>query len=136
MRKLNIKQISAITAIFILFAVASGFVYLKQLRIEMTVEAGLVSGTIIDRQQQYFNLYGEFTALEERSNSEVLKIDLKENKYFTSMRIEVMGNTLMLYAKCPKGFFKGTQLYVKYNNLKGVTYYEIQEKTKIPLARL
>ncbi|MDR1196209.1 MAG: hypothetical protein LBL00_07020 [Endomicrobium sp.] len=136
MKKLNIKQVLTVTAAFILFSAAVIFVYLKQLRIEMTAEAGLVAGVIIDREQQYFNLYGEFAALEERTGSEALKIDLKENKYFTLMSIEVIENTLTLYAKCVKGFFKGTQLTVKYDNLKGVTDYEIKEKTKISLSRL
>lgn len=136
MKTLNKKQIIIIFSAFAFFALAAFFVYLKQLRIEMTAEAGLVAGTIVEREQQYFNLYGEFAALEERSKSEALKLDIEHNKYFNTMKIDVIENTVMLYLFCKKGFFKGTEMYVQYNNSKGVTDYRIKEKTKIPLPRL
>ncbi|MCL1973016.1 MAG: hypothetical protein FWG57_08545 [Endomicrobia bacterium] len=136
MKKLNKKQIIIVAAIFVFFAAAAIFVYLKQLRIEMTAEAGVVAGTIISREQAYFNAYGEFDALEELSKSEALQISLEGNRYFTLMRIEAVGDTLMLYAKSTDGFFKGTELYVKYNIRDGMTEYEIIEQTKIPLPRL
>ena len=132
MRKLNKKQIIVLAAALAFFTAAAVFVYLKQLRIEMTAEAGLVAGMVINREQAYFNAYGEFAALEELPKSEALKINLEGNKYFTLMRIEAVDDTFMLYAKCTEGFFKGTELYAKYNIRDGMTEYEIREKTKIP----
>ena len=135
MKKLNGKQIIIIVAAAVLFTAATVFVYLKHLRLEMTAEAGAVAGMVISGQQEYFSVYGEFIALEENSKSEALGISLESNKYFTLMRIEVMENTAVLYAVCQKGFFEGTELYVKYDRFKGVTDYKITEKTKIPLLR-
>jgi hypothetical protein len=136
MKKLNAKQILIVAAAIVFFTLAAVFVYLKRLRIEMTAEAGIVAGITVDREQRYFNSYGEFAALEERSGSEALGINFAENKYFDKLRIETVENTVMIYAVCTKGFFKGTELYVEYNNIKGVTDYRIKEKTKIPLPRL
>ena len=135
MKKLNKKQIIIVAAALVFFTAAAVFVYLKQLRIEMTAEAGLVAGVVIGREQAYFNVYGEFTALEELPKSEALQISLEGNKYFTLMRIEVIEDTVILHARCTKGFFKGTELHTKYNKRDGITEYEIVEKTKIPLPR-
>ncbi|MCL2143992.1 MAG: hypothetical protein FWH43_00640 [Endomicrobia bacterium] len=136
MKNLNKKQSLIIAAAMAFFSAAAIFVYLKQLRIEMTSEAGLVAGTVINREQTYFNAYGEFIALEELPKSEALQISLEKNKYFTLMRIEVIEDTVILHARCTKGFFKGTELYAKYNKRDGMTEYEIREKTKIPFTRL
>lgn len=136
MKRLNKKQIIIIIAVTAFFAVAAIFVYLQQLRIEMTAEAGILAGTVVDKEQRYFNMYGEFAALEERSKSEALVMSIERNKYFTLMSIDVAGNSLILYARCPDGFFKGTELRVAYNPDGGVTDYIITEKTKIPLPRL
>jgi hypothetical protein len=136
MTKLNKKQIIIIAAAFAFFAAAVIFVYLKQLRIEMTAEAGVSAGIVIRNEQQYFNKYGEFAALEERSASDALGISLEQNQYFNLMKIDVIENTVMLRLMCVKGFFNGTQVYVRYNNFDGITEYTINEKTKIPLPRL
>lgn len=136
MINLNKKQTAILLASVIFFTAAAGFVYLKKMRLDMTAEAGLIAGTVINREQAYFNQYGEFIALEELSKSDALQINIENNKYFTLMRIDVIENTVMLRVMCRKGFFKGTEVYAKYNNSRGMTEYEIKEKTKIPLPRL
>ena len=131
----NRNSFIAFTLILFLVA-AAGFVYLNQLRIEMTIEAGWTAGAVISKEQKYFDVYGEFAALEESGKSEALGINLSQNDFFTLMRAEVVENTVIFYAVCPKGFFRGTEVYAKYNNKNGMTEYEIRERSKIPLPRL
>ena len=136
MRYFTAKQIFFLLASAAVFTLAVFFVYSRHLYAEMFAEAGIVAGNIVAQEEKYFNGYGEFAALERRSFSQALGIDLRDNKYFTAMRIETFGNEMILHAYIEKGFFKATELIVKYGIFTGVSEYEIKEKTKIPLPRL
>jgi len=134
--KKNIFPVIFLVAVFVFFALSVCFVYLKQVRIDMNNEAGLITGVILKKQNMYFAATGRFAEFGDTVSSRGLAINLSANRFFTLMRSEVSGETLTVTITCTSGFFKGTQAVAKYDNKNGMTEYTVVEKSSIRLPRL
>ncbi|MCL2335042.1 MAG: hypothetical protein FWC57_03155 [Endomicrobia bacterium] len=134
--KRNISAVVFPVAVCAFFALSVCFVYLKQVRIEMLNEAGIITGVILKKQNMYFTQTGKFLEFGDTPSSSELGIDLSANVFFTLMKAEVYGDVLTVTITNTKGFFKGTRSVSKFDNKNGMTHYEVIEKSSIPLPRL